>query len=216
MRPGQARRWLLDVRRGNLAHAGKLSLVRLPIDSGLNHIHRGRLLGDWGLSSVGEVVNGRAECELQTAVDDNERYMLACPWQPRDLVRVQEPFAFYDGVVRFDTMRHRPASTMRHRDSRSWFRVVDVHLQRVQAASEEDVLAEYGCTGDHGSTITWSCCRECDRLGRQPRPGCSYCRGTGHDHLARFRDRWIHEHGPDAWLLNPWTWLAVLQKVERP
>ena len=95
------------------------------------------------------------------------------------------------GIYRWEgesPVRWRPSIHMPKWAARIWLRVTDVRVERLQEATDQDVIAE-GFEWDLGAAA----------------------RGT-------FRDLWDELNGPRGygWDVNPWVWVVSFERAEAP
>jgi hypothetical protein len=81
------------------------------------------------------------------------------------------------------------------------FVITSVRVERLQAISEADAIAE-GIEPVAGRTGEWWCAGELRKLGQQ----------TSNPVLA-FETIWRDAYGPEAWSLNPWVWVIEFRRA---
>ena len=133
---------------------------------------------------------------------------LRCPYgAPGDRLWVRETFIYRHKHDRFyyradhptfDPYAHngwKPSIYMPRRASRITLEVTGVRVERLQAISETDAMAEgIACTNEH-------------RWGLA---------ATGREHNApthAFRALWESINGAELWAANPWVWVVEFKRV---
>jgi len=101
----------------------------------------------------------------------------------------------------------RPSIFMPRESARTWLRVTDVRVERVQDITENDAMAE-GCSGvvcEHSNSING---------------GCSDCMNTGwlEPPELEFMDLWdsLNAKRGYGWDANPWVWVISFKQCEMP
>ena len=118
-----------------------------------------------------------------------------CPYgQPGDRLWVREAWAVHpetgsllyraDDEAPADT-RWKPSIHMPRKHSRILLEITSIKVERVQAISWEDALAE-GTDNDPATT----------------------------DAVGSFAKYWNYINGAEAWDMNPWVWVVGFKKVE--
>lgn len=85
----------------------------------------------------------------------------------------------------------RPSIHMPRQASRLTLRVNGVRVERLNAISEEDAIAEGLLRTDRGAWLPGPC---------------------DHPQWA-FRELWNQVYGPDAWDANPWVWVVCFERI---
>lgn len=134
--------------------------------------------------------------------DEQERRGIACPYgQPGDRLWVREAWArttvglgttmvvYREGDNRTDYGGPwKPGIHMFRRDSRITLGVTGVRVERLQAISRGDAMAE----------------------------GCPFANmASGPDPREWYRDLWNEINGHGSWDANPWVWVVEFRRVEQ-
>ncbi|SET89517.1 hypothetical protein [Pseudomonas graminis] len=94
-------------------------------------------------------------------------------------------------------IRWKPSIHMFRRHSRILLEITDVRVERLQAITYEDAVAE-GVHRDDACRM-WTATDEGGACHKYPVPA--------------FRDLWSGINGPDAWAANPWVWVVEFKRV---
>lgn len=95
--------------------------------------------------------------------------------------------------------RWTPAIHMPRAASRITLEVTGVRVERLQAISEADAIAE-GCTQNHNGYFLGGP-HEVSGLKQMATARQAYC------------DLWEHINGPGSWSANPWVWVVEFKRV---
>lgn len=99
-------------------------------------------------------------------------------------------FLCADGVLRWAKPDHwRPSIHMPRWASRITLEITDVRVERLQAISEADAIAE-GCSIDPSAEGEWRTNRD------------------------QYEQLWNSLHGDHAWAANPWVWVVAFRRAE--
>ena len=141
---------------------------------------------------------------------------IKCPYgEPGDLLWVRETWqtaqsnTFYlaDGEVQSAVFKWRPSIHMPKEAARIWLQVEEVRVERLQAISEEDAIAE-GVTSNFNPLFQeW---RYYDYMDIE-----SEWRSA----VSSFRSLWYKINGIESWHENPWVWVIkykVLSTTGKP
>ena len=199
-----------------------------------------RVVKDTGLYAIDAAIHG-----AETAARELQALASRCPYgQPGDQLWVREAFSgsiayerhgyplrewgnkiwfWADGnPKRGDWTKPRPSIHMPRHLSRITLEVTGVRVERLQAISEADALAE-GCHGPEDDIASnLPDCPQCGGVGLYtafspatggalPDTDCRMCDTSA----KRYRLLWDQINGAGAWDLNPWVW-AVSFKVIAP
>lgn len=111
---------------------------------------------------------------------------------PRDWPQGSPIWYWADGNPEHgDWTKPKPGMFMTRWMAREFGECTEVRVERLQAISETDCIAE-GCAGGHGAI-----------------PGYAYS-ATPHEHYAHI---WESLNGAGSWALNPWVWVYGLKRV---
>lgn len=131
---------------------------------------------------------------------------ITSPYDPGDVLYVRETWAQQGGAIVYratDAAGYdgpwRSPCHMRRADARLWLRITDVWLQRLQAISEQDAIAE-GVLREDTGTYTAS-------PGGQRYP-------RARDAFAALWDS-INATRGYGWERNPWVWVVEFERFER-
>jgi hypothetical protein len=126
------------------------------------------------------------------------------PREVRDLMTADEilPLIRWEA----DTVHH-PCDWGRYRHgrflpmalARTWLRITDVRIERIQEITEEDALAE-GVAIDAG---------HCYKVAGHPEWAHATARGC-------FETLWGSLHGSESWDSNSWVWVYSFERAESP
>lgn len=167
------------------------------------------------------------EAHYLTDDGDYERAVYAV-----DAAEVEKHLAYFaaqrgfpDALVKHHTRLRSPIHMPRWA-SRITLTVSDVRVERLQAISEEDAIAEgVELPGAERDDHDWSICPKCGGTGLH---------GALGDHLGymevdcyecdtarkRFRHLWEHINGPGSWQADPWisaiTFRCALRNIDAP
>lgn len=98
-----------------------------------------------------------------------------------------------------DWERPRPSIQMPRWASRITLEITGVRVERLQAISEADAIAE-GCTKNHNGYY-WG--------GPHPVSGLKQMATA----VSAYRDLWNSINGLDSWALNPWVWVVEFKRI---
>lgn len=153
-----------------------------------------------------------------TAVDYRATYIETCK---RELGFSQE-----DAVIADSFERWRPSIHMPRWASRITLEITGVRVERLQAVSESDAIAEGICPHEHavgpiGEHIESVRCIHCEGLRRDHVGVAMACFGgmgtTWNGNTARggYAVLWDQINGLGSWASNPWVWVIEFKRVER-
>lgn len=132
---------------------------------------------------------------------ENYTAFMKCPYgRPGDRLWVRETWAkvghdeppliegyIYKADEEISGMRWRPSIHMPKAAARIWLEVESVGVERLQAISWDDAVAE----------------------------GCSGYRPEQYEPPMEFRDLWKRINGPESWEQNPWVWIVKFKRIEK-
>ena len=197
---------------------GRKTQTRRVIKNPINERHIDRLLADWPLSGLKELVDGVVSFEIQTDVDDSTVCKTKCPYgNVGDRLWVRETWAYLDlgpedgGYVyrasengrawesTDDSFRWKPSIHMPRKACRLELEITDVRVERLHDISDADAIAE----------------------GIKPWKGeeGQFCNYLGHGYISlppksSFESLWHSINGKERWDANPWVWVVSFKPVQ--